>query len=88
MIPTMILFGLMFGRWWKTALVLSALIWPTYVMLDGVQTGFGAPLGAGALGAANGLVGILLHQILLRAARLTVNRQRADSRTQRSQGHG
>jgi hypothetical protein len=33
MIPTMILFGLVFGRWWRVTLVAAALGWPLLLVV-------------------------------------------------------
>lgn len=30
MIPTMLLFGLVLGHWWKTCLVIATLSWPCF----------------------------------------------------------
>jgi hypothetical protein len=68
-IPTLILFGLAFGRWWRLSLIVAALGWPvllvaTHVM--GVEMGL---LGASGLAIANTGVGVLIHQGILRAIR-------------------
>lgn len=65
MIPTMILFGLVTGRWWRPALVAAAIVWPVLLLVDGV-IGISADLLAAALfGAANAAVGVAVHQVLL-----------------------
>ncbi|GAB3942327.1 hypothetical protein [Micromonospora vulcania] len=69
MIPTMILFGLAFGRWWRSTLVAAALLWPAVLLGSSVmQTDVGL-LGASGLAVANAAVGVLAHQVILRAVR-------------------
>ena len=64
MIPTMILFGLVLGRWWKSAIAAGAVVWPAILVLAGI---IGGPdvLGAAALGAANTAAGVAVHQAAL-----------------------
>lgn len=68
MIPTMIGFGLLAGRWWKTALVGGAIYWPVLLLSTGVIS-WGHVGGAAALGLANTAVGVLVHQAVLRTVR-------------------
>ena len=56
MIPTMILFGLVLGRWWKSAIAAGAVVWPAILVLA-------------ALGAANTAAGVAVHQAALRLVR-------------------
>lgn len=66
MVPTMILFGVALGRWWRWALVGAAIVWPVLLLVDGVA-GIGPQLlGASALGVANAAVGIAAHQLVFR----------------------
>jgi hypothetical protein len=59
---TMILFGLVFGHWWKSTLVAATLLWPALLLATGV-IGFDAQvLGAALFGLANAGVGIGIHQ--------------------------
>ncbi len=74
MIPTMILFGLCFGRWWRAALVAAAVIWPLILLTNDVMGLEWDLLLAGALAVANALVGVLVHQAVL----VTVRRMRAE----------
>lgn len=65
----MIAFGLLFGRWWRLALVLAAFAWPLLLVVDdamGIEPGL---LGAAALGLANAGAGVLAHQLVLRLVR-------------------
>lgn len=65
MIPTMILFGLVLGYWWRTALVAGALGWPLLLLATGILGSGGAFLAAAALGFLNTLVGVAVHQGVL-----------------------
>ncbi len=65
MIPTMILFGVIFGRWWRITLVAAALAWPLLLVATDV-VGFRTSLiGAAALAVVNAGVGVLVHQGVL-----------------------
>lgn len=69
MIPTLILFGLVFGRWWRSALITGTVGWLVLLLATGVM-----PAGAGVLGALgpaiiNTAVGVAVHQVLLQAVR-------------------
>jgi hypothetical protein len=66
----MFVFGLVFGRWWRTALAVSALLWPGLLLADGVVTTVPGVLSAAALSLLNAALGVLAHQGLLRLARL------------------
>lgn len=61
MIPTLILLGAAFGRWWKVTLVVGTLGWPIYLALPG---GGEVTLLAVVLAFANTLAGVLLHQLV------------------------
>jgi hypothetical protein len=73
-IPTLILFGLVFGRWWRLSLVVAAVVWPILLAADGVMDGEVGLLGAAGLAVANASVGVLIHQGVLRALRLLRDR--------------
>lgn len=65
MIPTVILWGLIFGRWWRATLIGSAIIWPVVLVVDGVMgPGVGLLLAA-SLAVANAAVGVAVHQAVL-----------------------
>ncbi|MEU4565875.1 hypothetical protein [Micromonospora sp. NPDC023956] len=69
MIPTLLLVGLLLGRWWKTTLLLAAVGWPTLLVATGVLD-VGRDLGiASALAVVNAGVGVLVAQGLYRAFR-------------------
>lgn len=71
MIPTMILLGVVLGRWWKSALVLAALVWPLLLVAGGVVEVGSQLLGAAALGVANAALGVAGHQVVLHLIRKT-----------------
>ena len=74
MIPTMIVFGMVFGRWWKMAIAVGAVLWPTSLVFTGV-IGVADVLGVAALGALNTAVGVAVHQVALWLVR-TIRRDR------------
>ncbi|GGO18510.1 hypothetical protein [Micromonospora parathelypteridis] len=70
MIPTLILFGLVFGRWWRLSLIAAALGWPVLLAADDVMSVGPGLLGASGLAIANAGVGVLIHQGILRMMRV------------------
>ena len=62
MIPTMLLFGLVLGRWWKTCLVVGTLGWPLLLWFDNIIDSPTEFLGAAGLAALNTAVGVAIHQ--------------------------
>jgi len=60
MIPTLLLPGLILGRWWLVPV--AAIGWPALLLLDGIGQGWGFAAGAGALAAANVAVAVALHR--------------------------
>jgi hypothetical protein len=81
MIPTMILFGLVLGRWWKPAIVGGTLLWPVLLRFADIVGG-AQLLSAAAFGAANTAVGVAVHQAALWLVR-SIRRDRAG----RGSGH-
>lgn len=75
LIPTLILFGFVFGRWWRLALVLATLGWPALLLATGVIDSGGEFVAAAALALVNTLAGVLPHQ----AALWSIRRLRAAS---------
>ena len=69
MIPTMIVFGLVFGRWWKTTLAAGTLGWPLLLLANGVLNPPGDIVDAAMFGFVNTLVGVAVHQSFLRVIR-------------------
>lgn len=85
MIPTMIIFGLLTGRWWRSALVAAAVLWPLLLVISGVSDHAPGPFAlvltqASILTVANTGVGVAIHQVLLylvRKLRIRRNQGRA-----------
>ena len=68
MIPTMIIFGLLAGRWWKSALVAGAVVWVAILLVTGDTGASELPLlivGGAFFGLANTGIGVAIHQGLL-----------------------
>lgn len=62
MIPTLMLFGLVFGRWWRFALATAAVAWPVALAVTDVMSPEWGLITAAMLAVANTLAGVLLHQ--------------------------
>ena len=69
MIPTLILFGAVFGRWWRVTLLVSALGWPVLLVVTGAMSIGPALVGATGLAVLNTGAGVLIHQGILRGGR-------------------
>lgn len=65
MVPTIILFGLLLGRWWKSALAATVLVWPAMLWSAGVVSTPGEVAGAATLALLNGAVGVGVHHLVL-----------------------
>ena len=65
MIPTMILFGLIFGRWWRSTLVVGTIGWAGLLMSESIVAPAQKVASAAALGFVNTLVGVAMHQGVL-----------------------
>jgi len=70
MIPTLILFGIVFGRWWRLCLITAVLGWPVLLVVSDVMSVEVGLLGAAGLAVINTGAGVLVHQGSLRAVRL------------------
>lgn len=69
MIPTMILFGVVFGRWPLAALAAAAVLWPALLVATSVM-GIERGLFAGAaLSVVNTAAGVVVHQVVLLVVR-------------------
>lgn len=64
MIPTMIVFGLLTGRWWKTALVVGTAGWTLLLFVSGAITVSQAPTAA-LFGLVNTGAGVAIHRAVL-----------------------
>ncbi len=72
MIPTLILFGLVFGRWWRLALIAAAIGWPVLLLATGTAAAGPVLIGAAGVAIANTGAGVTIHQ----GARWVVRRYR------------
>ncbi len=68
MIPTMIVVGLVLGRWWWLALVVAGLGWPALLWIQDIIDS-GQIVAAGLLAVANAAVGVLIVQGCIRGFR-------------------
>ena len=68
-IPTLLLVGLVFGRWWKIVVPAAVIGWPVLLIATGVDSGLRFAVAAGLLAAANVFVGVLAYQGLRLIAR-------------------
>lgn len=86
----MIVVGLVLGRWWRTTLILAAVLWPVLAW-GAIQQGPGAhPTNvvlASGLGVANAAVGVGIHQVVLWAVRMAL-RVRRGGRNHSENGGG
>lgn len=72
MIPTLLVVGVVFGKWWRFAMPLATTGWVVALVATGAGSGITFGLGAGVLALINVTVGVLLFQCaryLFRAAR-------------------
>ncbi len=79
MIPTLILFGLVFGRWWRISLMIAAVAWPALLVTTDVMSVEVGLLGAAGLATINTGLGVLVHQGILRSVRLLRRRRPSSS---------
>ncbi|MGZ4155486.1 MAG: hypothetical protein ACXVQ0_13505 [Actinomycetota bacterium] len=77
MIPTVILVGLVFGRWWKVVVPAAVIAWPVLLITSGIDSGLAFFVNAGALAAANVVVGVFLFWLLRALVRSTATAARA-----------
>ncbi len=69
MIPGLILFGAVFGRWWRVTLLTAAVGWPVLLVLTGAMRVEPALLGASGLAVLNTGAGVQIHRGILGAGR-------------------
>jgi len=71
MIPTLILFGLIFGHWPRSAILIGTLGWPLVLLADHTISAGVMLLGAAGYALINTGVGVIVHQgVLLLVRRL------------------
>ena len=68
MIPTMILLGLVLGRWWRAALLTALVGWPALLLVTDIIVPDQIAMTA-VLGVLNAAVGVTLAQCALRIYR-------------------
>jgi len=68
-IPTLIMVGAVFGRWWRVTLLASAVGWSALLVVTGAMTPGPALAGATGLAVLNSGAGVLIHQGILRGGR-------------------
>jgi hypothetical protein len=75
-IPTLILFGLIFGHWWRATLIAAAVGWPILVIVAGIDIEPALLPVAALAGVANAAVGVLVHRGLWLVVRSSTNAAR------------
>jgi hypothetical protein len=78
-IPTLLLVGLILGRWWRVVIPVAAAGWAALLIATGVDSGVGFALSAAALGAVNVAVGVAVHQGLRSSVRAVSHQPRASN---------
>jgi len=87
MVPTLMLVGLVLGRWWRTTLVAATLGWPILLLADGlIEPGWNIAAAAG-LSAANTAAGIVVHQAIRWAVRRATTRDQRGEPERAAQSH-
>jgi hypothetical protein len=81
-IPTLLLVGLVFGRWWRVVIPAAAIGWAVLLVVAGVDSGPSFAVAAALLGAINVAVGAVVFQ----AARLPFRNLLSHRQDARSQG--
>lgn len=62
MIPSLIVVGLLLGKWWRVVIPVAAIGWAGLLVGTGVDSGLTFILGAVALGLINVTLGVLVFQ--------------------------
>jgi hypothetical protein len=69
-IATLIVFGLIFGRWWKTALIVGTVSWVVLLLVsDIIEARLAVIAVATLLAFLNTGLGVSVHQAVLHAVR-------------------
>jgi hypothetical protein len=69
-IETLVVFGLIFGRWWKTALIVGTVLWVALLIVgDRIETRLVVIAFAALLALVNTGIGVGIHQAALYAFR-------------------
>jgi hypothetical protein len=64
MIPTLLLVGLVLGKWWRIVIPAAVVGWVAVLLATRVDSGLEFVLGAAALAFVNVTIGVLLFQAL------------------------
>jgi hypothetical protein len=59
-IPTLLLVGFAFGRWWKVTVPAGVVAWDLWLIADGSVSGLRFAAGAASLALVNLVVGVVL----------------------------
>jgi hypothetical protein len=65
MIPALVLFGLVFGRWWRFSLIAAAVAWPVALVITDVVSVEWGLIAAAVFAVGNTFGGVLVHQGVL-----------------------
>jgi hypothetical protein len=68
MIPTLILIGLVVGRWWLVAI--AAIAWPIALAGSKLGSGFGFMVGTAAVAVVNTSAGVAVHKGAVKVFRI------------------
>jgi hypothetical protein len=77
-VPTLLVVGLLLGRWWRVVLPVATVGWHVSLVLAGIGTGLAFWLSAAAVGLANTAVGVAVNRLVTAAVRRS---SRADETT-------
>jgi hypothetical protein len=68
-IPTVLLVGLIFGRWWKITIPAAVLAWPALLIATGIGSGVRFAFDAALFAAGNIVAGVITYQAIRLIAR-------------------
>ncbi len=76
MIPTLLLAGLVFGKWWRITIPAATIGWAVLLLADGTIADLSHFVGAAWFGFINVTVGVLVFQAVRPAFRVVTRRHR------------
>jgi len=79
-IPTLLLVGLVLGRWWRVVIPAGAMAWAVLLIVTGVDSGLSFAASAALLGAINVAVGVVVFQAAHLSFRSLVRSHRQGAR--------
>jgi hypothetical protein len=62
MIPTLLLAGILFGRWWRVSIPVGSIGWAILLASTGVVSGLGGFVSAALFAFVNVTIGVLVFQ--------------------------